>query len=51
MESDSYLMAIKFALIESIMAETDLDLLDLMGKILISEGVATCQRLQALQTG
>lgn len=51
MESESYLMAIKTALIESIMAETDIDLLDLIGKILNAEGVGSCQRLQTLQTG
>ena len=51
MESDSYLIAIKTALIESIMAETDIDLLDLVCNILISEGMGPSQRLQDLRIG
>lgn len=51
MESESYLMALKTALIESIMAETDVDLLDLVCNILIAEGMNPGQRLQDLRTG
>lgn len=39
MESDEPQVILKFALIEAIMAEKDLDLLDLISKILILENV------------
>ena len=39
MDSDSFQVSIKSALIEAIMAETDMDLLDLISKILMAEHI------------